>query len=208
MTFQYALRTSTGVASSQLGGYTQNHYSTTTRVVSTSSLARGLGTNNYSTWLLRLTWRRARGLNATSVLRWWLPQTLKTLGLILQSFQGSGATRLHPSVDFFKTEAESGLTLSQSLQLSLRLGGYSIWSALLQPHFHIISTSRLMSWTTFQPRGSSSTIEDFSKQYSRTLKNYSKRLQDYSNYYSRLQRARGLVGHTPRVPQGRKQTNS
>jgi hypothetical protein len=48
-----------------------------------------------------------------------------------------------------------------------------------------------MSWTTFQPRGSSSTIEDFSKQYSRTLKNYSKRLQDYSkrlqdysNYYS------------------------
>jgi hypothetical protein len=38
--------------------------------------------------------------------------------------------------------------------------------------------------TTFQPRGSSSTIEDFSKQYSRTLKNYSKRLQDYSNYYS------------------------
>jgi hypothetical protein len=48
-----------------------------------------------------------------------------------------------------------------------------------------------------QPRGSSSTIEDFSKQYLRTLKNYSKRLQDYSNYYSRLQRARGLVGHTP-----------
>jgi hypothetical protein len=34
-----------------------------------------------------------------------------------------------------------------------------------------------MSWTTFQPRGSSSTIEDFSMQYSRTLKNYSKRLQ-------------------------------
>jgi hypothetical protein len=57
-------------------------------------------------------------------------------------------------------------------------------------------------------RDSSSTIEDFSKQYSRTLKNYSKRLQDYSNYYSRLQRARGLVGHTPRVPQGRKQTDS
>jgi hypothetical protein len=41
-----------------------------------------------------------------------------------------------------------------------------------------------MSWTTFQPHGSSSTIEDFPKQYSRTLKNYSKRLQDYSNYYS------------------------
>jgi hypothetical protein len=87
-----------------------------------------------------------------------------------------GATRLHPSVDFFKTEAESGLTLSQSLQLNLRLGGYSIWSAISQSHFHIISTSRLMSWTTFQPRGSSSTIDDFSKKYSRTLKNHSKRL--------------------------------
>jgi hypothetical protein len=41
-----------------------------------------------------------------------------------------------------------------------------------------------MSWTTFQPRGSSSIIEDFSKKYSRTLKNYSKGLQDYLNYYS------------------------
>jgi hypothetical protein len=59
----------------------------------------------------------------------------------------------------------------------------------------------------FQPRGSSSTIEHFSKQYSRMLKNYSKRLQDYSNYYSQLQRARGLVGHTPRVlMQGRKKS--
>jgi hypothetical protein len=28
--------------------------------------------------------------------------------------------------------------LSQSLQLNLRLGGYSIWSAILQSHFHII----------------------------------------------------------------------
>jgi hypothetical protein len=63
--------------------------------------------------------------------------------------------------------------------------------------------------TTFQLRGSSSTIEDFSKQYSRTLRNYSQRLQDYSNYYTRLQCARGLVGHTPRVPmQGRMKTNS
>jgi hypothetical protein len=33
-----------------------------------------------------------------------------------------------------------------------------------------------MSWTTFQPRGRSSTIEDFSKEYSRMLKNYSQRL--------------------------------
>jgi hypothetical protein len=116
---------------------------------------------------------------------------------------------LHPSFNFFKTESESRLTLSQSLQVNLRLGGYSIWSVISQSHFHIISTSRLMSWTTFQPHGSSSTIEDFSKQYSRTLKNYSKRLQDYSNYYSRLQRAWGLVRHTPRVlKQGREKTDS
>jgi hypothetical protein len=53
--FQYAPRTSTGAASSQLGGYAPNYYSMTTRVVSASSLARGLSTNNYSTWLLRLT---------------------------------------------------------------------------------------------------------------------------------------------------------
>jgi CRISPR/Cas system-associated protein Cas10 (large subunit of type III CRISPR-Cas system) len=66
-----------------------------------------------------------------------------------------------------------------------------------------------MSWTTFQPHGSLSTIEDFSKQYSRTLKNYSKRLRDYSNYYSRLQHARGLVEHTPRVlMKGRKKTDT
>jgi hypothetical protein len=148
----------------KLGGYAPNYYSTTTRVVSASSLARELSTNNYLTWLLWHSWRWAQGLNATEVLRWWFLRTLNTLGLILQSFQGSGATRLHPSVVYFKTEAESRLTLSQSLQLNLRLGGYSIWSALLQPHFHIISTSRLMSWTTFQPRGNSSTIEDFSKQ--------------------------------------------
>jgi hypothetical protein len=87
--------------------------------------------------------------------------------------------------------------------------GLPIWSVILQPHFHIISTSRLMSWTTFQPRGSSSAIEVFSKQYSRTLKNYMQRLQDYSNYYTRLQCAWGLVGHTPRVlMQGRKKMDS
>jgi hypothetical protein len=45
---------------------------------------------------------------------------------------------LHPSFKFFKTEdSESRLILSQSLQLNLRLGGYSIWSAILQLHFHI-----------------------------------------------------------------------
>jgi hypothetical protein len=117
---------------------------------------------------------------------------------------------LHPSFNFFKAgDLESRLTLSYSLQLNLTLWGYSIWSEILQSHFHIISTSRLMSWTTFQPRGSSSIVEDFSKRYSRTLRFYSKRLQDYSNYYSRLQCARGLVVHTPRVPmQGRMKTDS
>jgi hypothetical protein len=30
-------------------------------------------------------------------------------------------------------------TLSQSLRLNLRLGGYSIWSAILQSHLHISS---------------------------------------------------------------------
>jgi hypothetical protein len=29
------------------------------------------------------------------------------------------------------------MIFSQSLQLNLRLGGYSIWSAILQSHFHI-----------------------------------------------------------------------
>jgi hypothetical protein len=54
-----------------------------------------------------------------------------------------GGAMLHPSFKFFKTEdLESRLTLSLSLRLNLRLGGYSIWSAILQPHFHIISTSR------------------------------------------------------------------
>jgi hypothetical protein len=56
---------------------------------------------------------------------------------MLQSFQGLGATRLHPSVDFFKMEAESKFTLSQSPQLNLRLEGYSIWIAILQSLLHI-----------------------------------------------------------------------
>jgi hypothetical protein len=61
-----------------------------------------------------------------------------------------------------------------------------------------------MSWTTFQPRGSSSTIEDFSKQYSRMLKNYSQRLQDYSNYNV----LGGLLGILPgySCKEGRRQT--
>jgi hypothetical protein len=86
---------------------------------------------------------------------------------------------LHPSFNFFQ-DGRFGIKIDPQLESAtqLRLGGYSIWSAILQPHFHIISTSRQMSWTTFQPHGSSSTIEDFSKQYSRTLKKYSKRIQD------------------------------
>ena len=49
---------------------------------------------------------------------------------------------LHPSFNFFKTEdADSRLTHSQStcsLVLNLRLRGlHSIWSAILQSHFHI-----------------------------------------------------------------------
>jgi hypothetical protein len=58
------------------------------------------------------------------------------------STQGSGAP-CHVSFDFFSPDF-SGLscqdfrwTLSQSLRLNLRLGGYSIWSAILQSHFHI-----------------------------------------------------------------------
>jgi hypothetical protein len=117
---------------------------------------------------------------------------------------------LHPSFRYFKTEdSESILTLKLESMTQPKAQGLLHMECDLQPHFHIISTSRQMSWTTFQPRGSSSTIEDFSKQYLRTLKNYSKRLQDYSNYYSRLQRAQGLVGHTPRVPmQGRMKTDT
>jgi hypothetical protein len=35
-------------------------------------------------------------------------------------------------------------TLSQSLRLNRRLGGYSIWSAILQSHFHISSGFKTM----------------------------------------------------------------
>jgi hypothetical protein len=102
--------------------------------------------------------------------------------LIISRLEGCYAT---PIIQFFQ-DRRFRIKIDPQLEFVTqpRLGGYSIWSAILQSHFHIISTSRQMSWTTFQPRGSSSTIEDFSKQYTRTLKNYSKRLQDYSNYYS------------------------
>jgi hypothetical protein len=58
------------------------------------------------------------------------------------STQGSGAW-CHVSFGFFSPDF-SGYscqnfrwTLSQSLRLNLRLGGYSIWSAIFQSHFHI-----------------------------------------------------------------------
>jgi hypothetical protein len=57
------------------------------------------------------------------------------------STQGSGAL-CHVSFGFFS--GVFGVFLpklqmdpQQSLQLNLRLGGYSIWSAILQLHFHI-----------------------------------------------------------------------
>jgi hypothetical protein len=50
-------------------GLHSNYYSMITSAGFASSQARGLRTNNYSTWLLRLTWRRARGQNATIVFR-------------------------------------------------------------------------------------------------------------------------------------------
>jgi hypothetical protein len=58
------------------------------------------------------------------------------------STQGSGAP-CHESFGFFSGFfriflPKLQMDLSQSLQLNLRLGGYSIWSAILQSHFHII----------------------------------------------------------------------
>jgi hypothetical protein len=57
------------------------------------------------------------------------------------STQGSGLRATCPSVfspDFSGCSCQNfRWTLSQSLQLNLRLGGYSIWSAILQSHFHI-----------------------------------------------------------------------
>jgi hypothetical protein len=59
------------------------------------------------------------------------------------STQGSGAP-CHVYFGFFSGFCRIilpnlRLTLSQSLRLNLRLGGYSIWSANLQSHFHINS---------------------------------------------------------------------
>jgi hypothetical protein len=50
-----------------------------------------------------------------------------------------------------------------------RLGGYSIWSAILQSHFHI------------NFRNNTGIVDDLQEQNLRTLGDYSRRLQDYSN---------------------------
>jgi hypothetical protein len=57
------------------------------------------------------------------------------------STQGLGAL-CHVSFCFFSRFSGFSCqnfrwTLSQSLQLNLRLGSYSIWSVILQSHFHI-----------------------------------------------------------------------
>jgi hypothetical protein len=80
-------------------------------------------------------------------------------------------------------------TLSQSLRLNLRLGGYSIWSAILRiaPPYQLRLQDKIgsfsrpseavledawdysrrfqdcsnISWSTFQPRDASTTLEDF-----------------------------------------------
>jgi hypothetical protein len=127
--------------------------------------------------------------------------------LIISRLGGCNAT---PIIQFFQ-DGRFGIKIDPQLESATqtKARGLLHMGVILQPHFHIISTSRQVSWTTFQPRGSSSNIEDSFKQYSRMLKNYSKRLQDYLNCYSRLQCARGLVGHTPRVlMQGRMKTDS
>jgi hypothetical protein len=80
------------------------------------------------------------------------------------STQGSGAP-CHVSFGFFSPDF-SGFsfqdlrwTLSQSLRLNLRLGGYSIWSAILQSHLHI----------SFSFKTRRAFFEDLRRQYSRTL---------------------------------------
>jgi hypothetical protein len=80
------------------------------------------------------------------------------------STQGSGAP-CHVSFSFFSPDFSGyscqGVrwTLSQSLRLNLRLGGYSIWSAILQSHFHI----------SFGFKDNTGCVEDLQGQHSRTL---------------------------------------
>jgi hypothetical protein len=76
------------------------------------------------------------------------------------STQGSGAP-CHVSFGFLSPDF-SGFSyqdFSQSLRLNLRLGGYSIWSAILQSHLHISSG--------FKTR--QAFVEDLRRQHSRTL---------------------------------------
>jgi hypothetical protein len=80
------------------------------------------------------------------------------------STQGSGAP-CHVSFGYFSPDF-SGFscqdfrwTLSQSLRLNLRLGGYSICSAILQSHLHISSDFKTKR----------AFFEDLRRQFSRTL---------------------------------------
>jgi hypothetical protein len=80
------------------------------------------------------------------------------------STQGSGAP-CHVSFGFFSSDFSGyscqGVrwTLNQSLGLNLRLEGYSIWSVILQSHFHI----------SFGLKDNTSFVEDVRVQHSRTL---------------------------------------
>jgi hypothetical protein len=80
------------------------------------------------------------------------------------STQGSGAP-CHVSFGFFSPDF-SGFscqdfrwTLSQSLRINLRLGGYSIWSAILQSHLQI----------SFGFKTRRAFFEDLRRRHSRTL---------------------------------------
>jgi hypothetical protein len=74
---------------------------------------------------------------------------------VLDSWLGGSS---HVSFGFFSPDfsgyscQDFRWTLNQSLRLNLRLGGYSIWSPILQSHFHIgfgFKTTRAF-WKTFE----------------------------------------------------------
>jgi hypothetical protein len=88
------------------------------------------------------------------------------------SIQGSGAP-CHVSFGFFSLDfsgyscQDFRWTRSQSLRLNLRLGGYSIWSVILQSHFHIgfVFKTRRAFLKTFEgsTRGSLGLLEKTSR---------------------------------------------
>jgi hypothetical protein len=107
-------------------------------------------------------------------------RTLYAIKMTLQfekkySTQGSGAPS-HVSFGFFSGFYEIRLTelqIDPQLESAIRLkalGLHSIWNAILQITFSI--------WFLLQD--DASTIEDFQEENSRTLADYSRRLQDYS----------------------------